>query len=175
VGDAPRRALLRALDEVEVREAAPIDVVLAPDDPLAHSRLIGRIADAGPAMIVDPYFRLDQLMPIAVNAEVGRILTSDKTSSGERAALADAVSHRLTLGRPFEVRVSPGSEMHDRFIVPDAGPIQFIGASLNRVGRVLTVAARCTPVRTHCAKTSRGCGRAPSHWRLPGQLLQMAR
>ncbi len=130
-------AVLRTLDQAQPDEAV-IEAVLTPEDPLAYSRLIARIAMAGNAMIVDPYFRLDHLLPIATNTSVTKILTSDKIDAGDRAGLADGVP-RLALSRSLEVRLAPGEEMHDRFIIPRSGPVQMLGLSLSGVGRRATI------------------------------------
>lgn len=131
-------AVLQALDENQAGAEAAVEVVLNPDDPLAYSQLIGRVAEAGTAMIVDPYFRLDQLMSIAAHTIVTRVLTSDRIGKGDRASLADGIP-RLTLARPFEVRIAFYDRMHDRLIIPDAGQVQFLGTSLSGVGKKLTV------------------------------------
>lgn len=134
-------AFLRALDEREVKPDEVLELVLTPDDPFALARVMGRLADAGPAMLVDPYFGLDQLGPVAARTRITRVLVGDRAKAKERAELETAVP-TLPVDRPFEVRVAP-QKLHDRYLISDRGPgVQIIGTSLNGVGRVLTAMAR---------------------------------
>jgi hypothetical protein len=112
------------------------DIVLNSEDPIAFARVVQRIAETGPGLLVEPYFRLDDLMPIVYYTQVARVLTSERTKPTERDGLKLGVE-RLVLDRPFEVRVA-GRELHDRYVIPEAGGAQFIGASLNRLGQVAT-------------------------------------
>ena len=65
-------------------------------------------------------------------------MTSDKIDAGDRAGIADGVP-RLPLRGPLQVRMAPGGEMHDRFIVPRAGAVEMFGVSLSGVCRRMTV------------------------------------
>jgi hypothetical protein len=130
------QAMLRALEQQSVDAGSVLDVVLRPDDPTALARAIDRIAQAGPAMLVEPYFRLDVLLPVVHATEVSRVLTSERISSKARAALKLGVES-IVLERDFEVRVAP-RELHDRWVISESGAVQFIGSSLNSLGAVST-------------------------------------
>src|SRR5207247_1889761 len=43
----------------------------------------------------------------------------------------------ITIDRPFEIRAS--DRIHDRFVIPESGPVRLIGTSLNGVGNKLSV------------------------------------
>jgi hypothetical protein len=125
------RALHRALEQESISEGTVVEVLLEQDDPTSLARALDRIARKGPAMLVEPYFRLDQLLPVIQITEVTRVLCGSRTKAQEREALRLAVEG-LRVVRPFEVRVS--DDLHDRYVVPDAGPVMFIGSSLNGLG-----------------------------------------
>ncbi len=134
------RAFTRALEQQEADTDTVLDVVLEPGDPLALVRVVGKIAEVGPALLVDPYFRLDQLGHIATVTKVERVLTSKRVTEADRQVLELGVK-TLTLDRPFEVRVAP-KELHDRFLIPATGEVRQLGSSLNSVGSVVTVFSR---------------------------------
>lgn len=127
------QAVLRGADEQEIETELPFRIVLDPKDPLSYAKLIGRIADVGDALLVDPFFGLDQLLIILQSTSVTRVLVGPKTKTGTLAAALNS----LTLPREFAIRVS--GEVHDRFIIPKAGPVDALGTSLNGVGKKFTV------------------------------------
>jgi hypothetical protein len=126
-------AILRAADEQDVETELPLRIVLDPTDPLSYAKVIGRIAEMGSALLVDPYFGLDQLLVVLQGTSVTRVLVGPKTNIG---ALATATAS-LVLPREFIIRVSP--QVHDRFVIPPAGGVDALGTSLNGVGRKFTV------------------------------------
>lgn len=130
------RALYRALQQRTPDPETVLDVVIEATDSTAFARVIGRIATSGPALLIEPYFRLDVLMPVIEYTQVTRVLASERTSQTDRDTLKLAIE-RLTLTRPFEVRVA-SRVVHDRYVIPDTGAVQFIGASLNGLGQVST-------------------------------------
>ncbi len=130
------RAVYRALQQQALEPEAVLDVVIEATDSTAFARDVGRMAEAGSALLVEPYFRLDVLMPIIEFTEITRVLTTERTSKSDRNTPKLAVE-KLTVDRPFEVRVA-SKDVHDRYLVPDSGPVQFVGASLNGLGQVAT-------------------------------------
>jgi hypothetical protein len=132
-------AVLRGADEQEIETELPLRIVLDPDDPMSYAKLIGRIADVGDALLVDPFFGLDQLLVILQSTSVTRVLVGPKTKTGTLAAALGS----MTLPRSFAIRVS--GEVHDRFIIPKDGPVDALGTSLNGVGRKFTVMATLDP------------------------------
>lgn len=130
------RAAFRALEQQRLEPDTVLDVVLEATDSTAFARVVGRIAEAGPALLVEPYFRLDVLMPITELTAVTRVLASERTDKKDRDVLGLAVE-KVILDRQFEVRVA-SRKVHDRYLIPDTGAVQFIGASLNGLGQVAT-------------------------------------
>jgi hypothetical protein len=127
-------AVARTLEAEETPGIELINVTLDPNDPFSYARLIGHIASRGKALLVDPYFEIDQLQDVLLSTEVTRLLTSDRESKGRIASLRTALSSG-TLSRTIEIRLAPHGDMHDRYVIPDDGPVDMIGTSLNGVGK----------------------------------------
>lgn len=134
------RTFFRALEAQTLDPETVLDVVLEQGDPIAFARVISRLGSCGPGLLVDPYFRLDQLMPVFQATQITRVLTSDKAGVEALEALGLGVAS-LSSTRPFEVRAA-GRELHDRYIIPDNDTVQFIGASLNGLGQTITAMGR---------------------------------
>ncbi len=133
------RALLAASERAEDADEGST-VVLDSEDQFAYAKLIGHLNRAGEGLLVDPYFRVDQLMTILENTQLSRVLISKqhKNSKGDRAALAVALASPV-LPRSLEVRASDDEAVHDRIIVGQNEEVWLLGASLSSVGRVNTV------------------------------------
>ncbi len=135
------RAVLRELEQREISSETPLEVTLSPEDPIAYARAIERIASHDKALLVDPYFRLDDLLPVAMNTGVTRLLTSERGNDGRKRVGAIGVGvQRLSLEHPFEVRVT--DSIHDRFVIPATGPVDSLGISIGGIGRRLSVMVR---------------------------------
>lgn len=130
------RAVLASLDEEELELEGALEITLGTEDPFSYARVIGRIAQRGDALLVDPYFKLDHLLDILVRTTVRGVLISRKTGKGQLAGLETAISNN-SLEREFEIRVE--EEFHDRYVIPRSGDVDMIGASLNGVGKKPTV------------------------------------
>ncbi len=126
-------AMGRALEQQSPSD--PV-VVLEPGDPIALGRVVERLASSGDALLVDPYFRLDQLLLIIDRTVVTRVLTSERVDAEGLEGLQTS-TERLTLPRPFEIRVA-SRELHDRYVIPATGAVTNIGSSMNGLGHVLT-------------------------------------
>lgn len=129
-------AVFRALEAQSLDPESVLDIVLEKGDPIALARVVSKIAELGPSLLVEPYFRLDVLMPVFQNTQVTRVLTSERAGTKDLENLSLGLS-KLVSDRPFEVRAA-GREIHDRYIIPDAGPAHFLGASLNGLGQIVT-------------------------------------
>lgn len=138
------RAVLRALNQQDVESDVALQVALEPSDSLAYAKVIGRIAQQGRALLVDPYFKMEHILHIIQQTAVERILVGEQLPKNERAQLAAAVD-TLVIERPFEIRMASANEMHDRFIIPEAGPVETMGTSLTGVGKKLTVMQSINP------------------------------
>jgi hypothetical protein len=131
------RAVLSHLDREDV-EAEPSETILLNDqDPYGYARVIGKIAEAGDCLIVDPYFRLDQFADIVRLTGASRVLTSSRLAKSDIAALSVAL-RSVPGDRNVSLRVSSDSMLHDRFLVPASGSVVFLGTSLNSAGRKLS-------------------------------------
>jgi hypothetical protein len=137
--------VLRELDQREVQSDVPLQVVLNAEDPLAYARVVERYATHGEALLVDAYFRLDDLMYILNQTQVTRLLTGTKPRKEGRArvaGLATAIS-RQKIGRPFAMRTT--DEIHDRFFIPTTGPVESVGTSLSGVGKRFSMMVTIEP------------------------------
>lgn len=126
-------AVLRALNApaLDERDAPSLEIVLDPQDPFAYARALGELAQIEDALIVDAYFRLEQLIDVTELGNVSRVLTS-RRSNAEMKTLASGLA-ALPAERPIEIRL--GDNLHDRFFIPPAGPVRGLGTSLNGVGK----------------------------------------
>lgn len=131
------RAVLGHLEEAATEAGTVFTLHLDRDDPMALARVVERLAGAGEALLVDPYFGVDTLGVVALETAITRVLIGERSRKEVRSSLRVGVES-LTLDRPFEVRVA-GHELHDRCLIPDSGDVQVIGSSLNSIGKVLTV------------------------------------
>jgi hypothetical protein len=127
-------AVLAAMDEADIEPEA--SVIVAPsEDVLAYAKIIGMVADRGRALLVDPYFRLESYSHVVHYTSVTRLLVGPRADCEELAVALEALPRE----RELDVRVS--SDVHDRFVIPDSGPIDHIGTSLSGLGHRLTVTA----------------------------------
>lgn len=110
------------------------DLALHPEDPLVYTVLTRRLAAAGAGLLVDPYFKAENLRWILESTSVRRILISKKASTKERPIIAVALG-TLPNGQSIEVRATTEEELHDRRIIAVDGTVQLIGTSINGVGR----------------------------------------
>lgn len=134
------RALLAAADRAAADEGEAVVVILDREDPFSYARLIGHLAKAKDGLLVDPYFRIDQLMTILNSTSIARVLISKqhKRSQEDRAALAVALDSP-SLPRSIEIRATSDPGLHDRLIVGEDGEVWTLGASLNSVATTSTV------------------------------------
>jgi hypothetical protein len=134
------RALLGAANRAEVVEGEAGIVVLDRKDPFSYARLIGHLARAKEGLLVDPYFRIDQLMTVLNSTSIARILVSKqhKSSKADIAALAIALDSP-SLPRDIQIRATSDQSLHDRLIVGEDGEVWTLGASLNSVATTSTV------------------------------------
>jgi hypothetical protein len=128
-------ALLAHLEEESFEADIPVALVLDQDDPLATARVIGRIGELGHCALVDPYFTYERLPDLIRATQVGRVLTSSRDAKKLEVL-------RLALAG-FDPNASPdvrtSDAFHDRFVIPDAGPIWLLGTSLTGVGKRLAL------------------------------------
>ena len=128
-------AVLAHLEQTDVEVEIPVALTLRRDDELARARVFAKIAELGPAALVDPYFSMEGLLQVVQSTRVDRVLTSGKSASkvaGLEVALAG-----LSDERTVEVRKSDA--FHDRLVLSDQGPVWMLGTSLTGVGKHLSI------------------------------------
>jgi hypothetical protein len=131
--------LLASAEIAESVETEGAVMMLDTEDQFAYAKLIGHLNQAGEGLLVDPYFRLPQLMTVLNGTNLSRILISKqhKSSKADRAELMIALESPA-LPRKIEIRASSDDALHDRLIVGDDGRVWVLGTSLNSVGHVNT-------------------------------------
>ena len=128
------KAAVRALDEAaaSAEESAVSTIALDKGDPTALAKVVGRVAELGPAALVDRYFREEAFLPVR-RTDVTRVLMGPDDTA-RVAAIEQALAGFADDDRPFEVRVDEDDEYHDRYVIPDEGPILALGTSVGGVG-----------------------------------------
>jgi len=108
------RALLLSADRSESVDSDASVIILDSEDQFAYAKLIGYLNQAGEGLLLDPYFRIDQLMTILNGTSLTRVLISKqhKNSKADRAALAVALQSPA-LPRNIEIRASSDAAVHE--------------------------------------------------------------
>lgn len=125
------RALLRSVMLEDSENIGAETVILGRDDALAYPKLIHALAEAGDGLVVDPYARVDQLLPILQSTSISRVLVSDAVNQSDRVAMGVLIQSGVSV-RPFELRSASKGALHDRYIVGET--IRTIGTSMATVG-----------------------------------------
>lgn len=133
------RALLTSAEIVESVDADGTMMMLDTEDQFAYAKLIGYLNQAGEGLLVDPYFRLPQLLTILNGTSLSRIMLSKQhsRSKADRAELMIALQSPA-LPRKIEIRASSDNALHDRLIIGEDDKVWILGTSLNSVGSVNT-------------------------------------
>lgn len=117
---------------LEKQPAEPMTVIIDPRDPLAYIRIFDLLASAGPGTLVDPYLHFQGLYDLRDLSQVNRVLTSDWTD--RKGLRLQQLARALGAGAmTVEVRILPTAKLHDRFYIPDVGPVFLLGSSLNSI------------------------------------------
>lgn len=84
-------------------------------------------------MLVEPYFRIDQLRDVAGFDNIERVLLGSGVKKPDREVLAAGLAV-LPQERALEVRIA--SALHDRYLIPrDEGKVRMLGMSLAGIGK----------------------------------------
>lgn len=130
------RALLAAANEQEAMlESSPtIAIVLKQDDDFALAMVMAKIAEVGSGSLVDPFLHIEGFVQVAQNTKITRIITGPDAGAGRLRALS---AGRAALDGIVDVvpEIRVADVFHDRYLIPDAGPIWMLGTSLNGVGK----------------------------------------
>lgn len=129
------RALLKALNSPVLEEttADVFEIVLSPDNEFAYAQALGALGSVKQALLVEPYFRLEQLMDVAELDNIERVLIGPNMKPRELKVLATGLA-TVVEQRPLEVRIAKA--LHDRYLVPkDEGAVLMLGISLGGIGK----------------------------------------
>lgn len=131
-------ALLAHLEQASLEEEIPVGVLLDQGDELAEARVVQQIAEIGPCAVVDRFFSMDSLLPILYSTQVEAVLMG--SDAGGKLAGVETALRGLAVERPFEVRKS--DVFHDRFVIPQDGPVWALGTSFTGLSRRLSIMVR---------------------------------
>lgn len=130
-------AVLKSLKKQELTaEPSPV-IVLKAEDFLSYSRVISKISEFNEGLLADPYFRIDNLPDLIDHTSCDRILTSERIQKRDKVALTVALKE--VTKKKIEIRVSNAKDFHDRFIIPQSGPVIFVGTSINSINQKFSV------------------------------------
>lgn len=124
------RAMLQHLDSLRARPTEIVEMYVDPSDQFAYPLVLLKLSQVGPGLMVDPYCRAEQLGDLLRFEGTNRVLLST-ASANQREAVALMLARAED--RHLEVRRS--TAIHDRYFIPDAGPVLMLGMSLNGVGK----------------------------------------
>lgn len=110
---------------------APESLVLSPNDPLNYFQLSNLMKMQNVDIIVDPYFRVDNLTWLLQHTDVTRVITS--VSGADLEALRSAISQARAL-RSIEIRSLGKGKAHDRVFTNPENKVWVMGASINGLG-----------------------------------------
>ncbi|RWR16798.1 hypothetical protein D8Y23_12825 [Microbacterium enclense] len=128
------RAVLSHADRPPLADSedAPITVTIDPADPLAYARLFDLLSSHGNGLLVDRYLKFDGLADLTSISAVNRVLTSNDDARNRLSLFARAVG---ASSAELEIRTVPATDLHDRFFIPDDGPVYILGSSLNSIAK----------------------------------------
>ncbi len=142
LGRAFLRGVIREAKEINSDDSVPSVVTLEAGNPLSLVELTQAVQEAGEGLLVDPYFRAEQLQWLITSSSIIRVLI--KEPKGGTSALAVALGHFAGAER-IDLRVVGGNELHDRAVVRADDGVTLIGTSVNGVGKHLTTLVRLKP------------------------------
>ena len=129
------RALLKALNSPTIDESAAdvFEIVLGPNNPFAYVQALQALSIPKNALLVEPYFRLEQLMDIAEFDNIKRVLVGPGLKMKDLELLATGLA-ALPIERSLEIRVAEA--LHDRYLIPsEEGSVTMLGMSLGGIGK----------------------------------------
>lgn len=128
------KALLKGLNSPTLEAGADVvEIVLDPDNPFAYAQALEALGARGRSMLVEPYFRLEQLISVAELDNIGRVLLGTRIGKNDRAVLSTGLASLPEERRP-ELRSA--QDLHDRYLIPmDDEPVLMLGASLGGLGK----------------------------------------
>ena len=146
------RALLKALNApvLEVATTDVFEVVLSPDNPFAYAQALHSLSSVDGALLVEPYFRLQQLMDVAEFESIVRVLVGDRLKVAEYDLLATGLAS-VRDGRTIEIRKT--ADLHDRYLIPaEDAAVLMLGASLGGIGKKFSTITTLGPVASRALR-----------------------
>lgn len=128
------KALLKGLNSPSLDSSADVvEIVLDPANPFAYAQALEALGSRGPSMLVEPYFRLKQLMSVAQLNNIGRVLLGTRISKNDEAVLATGL---VALPAALRPRLRAAENLHDRYLIPAGDEsVLMLGASLGGIGK----------------------------------------
>ncbi len=129
------RALLKALNAPAIEEttADVFEIVLDPKNPFAYAQALGGMSSVKNALLVEPWFRLEQLIVMAEFDNITRVLIGSKLKPAEYELLATGLA---ALSRERKLEIRKAQDLHDRYLIPaDDGNVRMLGVSLGGIGK----------------------------------------
>ncbi len=126
------RAMLRHAEmrrDISPEATSALSVTIDPEDPLAYARIFELLSIHGDGLLIDRYLKLEGLGDLLSMSTATRVLTGDDSRSGRLGRFARVVGPEERM----EVRTVPAADLHDRFFIPDSGPVFALGSSLNSI------------------------------------------
>jgi hypothetical protein len=146
------RALLKALNSPVLEEttADVFEIVLNPDNPFAYAEALGVLGSTNHALLVEPYFRLEQLMDISELDNIERVVTGPNLKPRELTVLATGLAAVID-NRPLEIRIA--KPLHDRYLIPNGeGAVLMLGVSLGGIGRKVSTLTTLGEAASHALR-----------------------
>lgn len=129
------RSLLKALNSPIIEDSSTdvFEVVLDPENPFAYIQALGGMSSVEDALLIDPYFRVQQLMDVAELENIKRVLLGENLKSQDYVLLGQALLALKDDGRNIEIRKT--ANLHDRYLIPSEGNVLMLGSSLGGIGK----------------------------------------
>lgn len=132
------RAVIRANGAGTVSHSEPIFVTLEPNSAVSYVTFARAVNDAGAGMVVDPYFKADQLDWFATSTSISRILMSSRNRQQAEVELVAVALGSGALAGHVEIRATASVAFHDRAIVHEDRSLTVIGTSINGLKKHLS-------------------------------------
>lgn len=146
------RALLKALNApaIEDLNSDVFELVLDTDNPFAYAQTIGALSNVEDGLLVDPYFRLDQLLHISELDNITRILIGTRLKKAEYEALSHALA---AISERHAVEVRKASDLHDRYLIPRTdGQALMLGCSIGGIGKKVSTLTSLSAISTRALR-----------------------
>lgn len=145
------RAVVRASVERNVDSDEGV-VIISPDDPLNYAKVTRAFVDAGSGMLVDPYFKDEQLDWLYKDTRIEKILFCRKPDHLGMLELSVGGIRYRGGDRDLDLRYLPPKSLHDRYVFGADGSVSMLGCSLNGLRRNFTALIRLPPTATEAVR-----------------------